>query len=458
MSKTQIDYSNTIIYKIFCNDTKITDKYIGFTTNFSQRKYYHKQNCINSSRPKYDNNLYNVIRNHGGWENWTMKIMAKYNLPNHNEAKNKELEYIANHNATLNFTSIKENNNIDDTSSGKNDSNGNSEKVSNEIVDQDFIKYKKLLKNSEKYKCEFCNFFTHVKCNYEKHIKSEKHVRQQKIQMLATKKYKENNVFCDNCKKMYKNRSGLWRHYKKCVSNVNQIDNSNNKLDEITSITENQEHNNLDITDTKQLTKLVVNLLTQNQELTKQVLELSKQHTVSNSNTVNNVNNVNNVNTVNNFSINMFLKEKCKDALNITDFVDTLVLGVSDLEETARIGYVNGISKIFINGLRKLDIYKRPLHCSDLKRSILYIKEDNQWIKDEKSMLTHAIKQVSKKNINNIFEWQKLNPEYNDSESKQNDKFNKIIFETMSGSSKEEQLNNYDKIIKTIAKEVVIEK
>jgi hypothetical protein len=195
-------------------------------------------------------------------------------------------------------------------------------------------------------------------------------------------------------------------------------------------------------------------VLEQNQELTKQIIELSKQSSVTN-NTNNTINNNNN-----NFSINVFLNETCKDALNITDFVDSLVLSINDLEETGRLGYANGISKIFINGLKNLDIDKRPLHCSDIKRNTLYIKDDNQWIKEtnETPLLTKAIKNVSNKNIQTIFECQKLNPHYNDSDSKQNDKYNKIICEAMSGSCKEEQLKNYEKIVNKIAKEVVIEK
>lgn len=195
-------------------------------------------------------------------------------------------------------------------------------------------------------------------------------------------------------------------------------------------------------------------LIDQNQELSKQLVELSKN---SKPNTTNNVNN--NCNN-NSFNLNFYLNDTCKDAININEFVDSLVLSVNDLEETARVGYANGISKIFINGLQKLDVSKRPLHCSDLKRNTLYVKNENQWIKetDEKPILTKAIKQVANKNIKNIFEWQKSNPEYNDPDSKQNDKYNKIICESMSGSTKEEQLKNYEKIVSNVVKEVVIEK
>ena len=168
----------------------------------------------------------------------------------------------------------------------------------------------------------------------------------------------------------------------------------------------------------------------------------------------------NNNNTTNNFNLNIFLNEKCKDALDLMEFVDTLQLKLHDLEETARLGYVEGISKIFMRGLQQLDIYKRPIHCSDLKREVLYIKDKNLWEKDddEKTRLTNAIKIIGNKNIKQIPEWQKLNPEYRDPDSKQNDRYMKLLFNAMSGSTEEEQASNMNKIIKNIAKAVVIDK
>jgi hypothetical protein len=274
--------------------------------------------------------------------------------------------------------------------------------------------------------CKKCEYKTNKKSSFDAHLLSIKH-------NLTTPLLPTCKIYnCSNCSKSFTDRAGLWRHRKKiCVTS------------EITILPNN----------TKQLTDLVMKLVDQNQELSKQLVELSKNYKP---NTTNNVNN----NCNNSFNLNFYLNDTCKDAININEFVDSLVLSVNDLEETARIGYANGISKIFINGLQKLDVSKRPLHCSDLKRNTLYVKNENQWIKetDEKPMLTKAIKQVANKNIKNIFEWQKSNPEYNDPDSKQNDKYNKIICESMSGSSKEEQLKNYEKIVSNVVKEVVIEK
>jgi hypothetical protein len=165
-------------------------------------------------------------------------------------------------------------------------------------------------------------------------------------------------------------------------------------------------------------------------------------------------------NTTNNFNLNVFLNEKCKDAVNLMDFVDSLNVKLKDLEYTARLGYSEGISQIFINELSEMDVHRRPIHCSDSKREIIYIKDHDLWEKEDenKTKLTKAIKIVGNKNIQQIGEWQKANPEYNDPSSKQNDRYMKMICNAMSGSTKEESEKNYEKIIKNIAKEVIINK
>ena len=427
MPKIDINFSNTIIYKISCKNPSITDIYIGYTTNFVQRKHMHKNEYLNVKSINYNNKLYNAIRNNGGWENWIMEKINDFNFKDNYEAKEKVNEYVFLLNATLNQT----------------------EKTITENQNKDIEKNNK---NESKYTCYFCHYETNKKNNYSKHILTIKHKNNKKqTEINVTKSEKIiKEYICNDCGKIYNGSSGLYKHKQKQkhkqedkhinvnTSKLNDIDFDKELLLEIIK-------KDLDIKDflVEQNNKLM-------EQNTKLMLFAESNKTNIISNTIVN----------NNFNLNVFLNEKCKDALNITDFVDSLVLGINDLEETARLGYVNGISKIFINGLKKLDIYKRPLHCSDIKRNTLYIKDDNQWAKEnnDKPTLTKAIKKVSTKNIQNIFEWQKLNPYYTDSHSKQNDKYNKIICETMSGSSKEEQLNNYDKIIKNVIKEVVIDK
>jgi len=285
------------------------------------------------------------------------------------------------------------------------------------------------------FSCEYCDYFTSRKSSYDKHIltaKHEKSILSIESQSQSCKKLQE--IMCPNCSRKYKDASGLWRHKKKCIVDSKNTEQNGNS-------------------DTKQLTDLVMKVVEQNKELTNQIVELSKT-------SVNNSININNVNSNNKFNLNVFLNETCKDALNISDFVSSLVVSINDLEETARLGYAEGISKIFLNGLTQLDVHNRPVHCSDFKREILYIKENNEWTKDteQKTVLTKAIKCIANKNIKQISEWQKQNPLYNDPDSKQNDKYQKILFNCMSGSTKEEADNNYEKIIKNVAKKTVISK
>jgi hypothetical protein len=155
----------------------------------------------------------------------------------------------------------------------------------------------------------------------------------------------------------------------------------------------------------------------------------------------------------------VYLNETCKNAINLTDFVDSIKVQIKDLEKVGEKGYAEGISDIFISNLQQLNTHSRPIHCSDSKRETLYIKDAEQWTKDEdKTVLTKAIKQVANKNIRQITEWQKLHPEYSNPESKQNDKYMKIVLNSMSGSTKEESTKNYEKIVKNVIKETIIEK
>jgi len=275
------------------------------------------------------------------------------------------------------------------------------------------------------YYCEKCDYTASRKSSCDKHKLSAKHNNQ----YLAT------SFYCVLCNKTYKDPSGLWRHKKKCHEPVlpTQI------------VIENASAN--------QLTELIMKVVEQNQELTKQIVELSKG---SNNNFINN----STINSHNKFNLNVYLNETCKNAINISDFVNSLVVSVNDLENTSRLGYSDGVSNIFLNGLKQLDVHDRPVHCADQKREVLYIKNNNEWTKDtdDKSILTKAIKEVAHKNIIQINEWQKQNPKYNDPESRQNDKYQKILFNAMSGSTKEESDKNYDKIIKTVVKNTVIEK
>lgn len=156
--------------------------------------------------------------------------------------------------------------------------------------------------------------------------------------------------------------------------------------------------------------------------------------------------------------MNFFLNEKCKDAMNIMDFVNTMQLQLSDLERVGEEGYVKGISHIIVNKLKDLDIHKRPVHCSDVKRETMYVKDEDAWEKDEaKKKLSKMIVHVSHKNQKQINEWKDENPEYKDSDSVKSEQFLKIVGESMSGLTNDDESETCtNKIIKNIATQVAI--
>jgi hypothetical protein len=297
-------------------------------------------------------------------------------------------------------------------------------------------------KSSTFFSCEKCDYHTSKKCNYEDHLLTAKH----KSAMFSNQKQENSSskFMCPNCSKIYKDNSGLWRHKKKC--NLEQNVSTNTAIAQEPAVTTIS-------------TDVVLQILKQNEELQKLLIDQTSKFMEIAKEGKNIINSNNTNNTTNNFNLNLFLNEKCKDAINITDFVNSLVVTINDLEETSRLGYAKGISKIFINGLKQLDIYKRPIHCSDLKREILYIKDHDNWSKDDdKTHLLQAIKNVGNKNIKQISEWQKNNPQFNNPESKQNDQYLSMLYNVMSGSSHEETSKNYNTIVRNIVKETVIDK
>jgi hypothetical protein len=206
-------------------------------------------------------------------------------------------------------------------------------------------------------------------------------------------------------------------------------------------------------------TTFVIELLKQNQELQKSLIELSKEKTITNNNTVNNsINNSNNNNKT--FNIQVYLNEDCKNALNLSEFVSSIQLQIHDLEETGRLGYVDGVSQIITTKLNDLEATMRPIQCSDVKRETLYIKEENKWFKedDKKDKIKHAIKQITRKNIQQIPSWINANPGCTDPQSKNNDTYLHIVLNAMSGDSTEEQFKNINKIVTKVSKYTAIDK
>ena len=294
------------------------------------------------------------------------------------------------------------------------------------------------------FSCNGCNIICSKKNDYDRHILTTKHINK-----TLGNKNSVNKVFiCDFCKKIYKSRKGLWGHNKTCNMNENIIINKE---------TENIIIKDASANEIKVLTTLVLELVKSNNDLQKQVLDVCKN--IQPSNTINNNNNnTTNNNTINNnktFNLQFFLNEQCKDAMNINDFVQSIKIGMADLERLGKEGYVEGISRIIIEKLKEMNIYKRPLHCSDAKRETMYIKDNNVWNKDESvnnEKMIEFIKEVEQRNYTSLFAYADAYPEVYKQESNRNIPY---LHMAMQSKGTEEKIN---KVIKRIIKEVVINK
>jgi hypothetical protein len=193
-------------------------------------------------------------------------------------------------------------------------------------------------------------------------------------------------------------------------------------------------------------------LMKKNDELQNMMMEVVKNGTTQNSNNTINSNNKA-------FNLNVFLNEQCKDAMNMKDFVDSIQLQYSDLENVGRLGFVNGISEIIIKNLKALDIHRRPVHCADLKREIMYVKDNNQWNKEEEdnNKLRRAIKCIAQKNSKNLVLFKQKYPDCLQGDSRSSDRYNKLMVEAFGGGKVDDDINE-DKIIRRISKEVTIDK
>ena len=309
----------------------------------------------------------------------------------------------------------------------------------------------KSVKIRKEYFCNNCNYKTCDKKDFNKHLLTTKHKNNMFIDISLTclekkseKSENKNNMFFCKCGKNYKSRQGFYLHKKKCMF----IDNEeNNCIIKSSDISNNQLPISNDV---------IMKLLNDNQELkniiVQQQNQLLKQQEQF-SELIPKVGN-NNTNTINNnqkFNINVFLNEQCKDAINLSDFIKSLHVTLEQLDFTNKNGLADGISKTIIDNMSKLSIYERPMHCTDVKRETLYIKEDNAWSKDKaKEKVKSVIKKTSSKNFNALMDWKALNPDFMKSEDK-TDYFTKTI--STIGKSTD---SIDEKVIKKLCKEIYV--
>jgi hypothetical protein len=293
-------------------------------------------------------------------------------------------------------------------------------------------------KNSNKYVCEICDFYSYNKNDYNRHNLTQKHIRNINA-TICNNSSTDKTLKCECCNKIYKDRTGLWRHKKNCIT----LENKNT-----------QETSDKD---------LVMMLLKQNSEIIKENSELRKEQAdikelileIVKNGTHNIINNTTNNNNSHNkaFNLNFFLNETCKNAMNITDFVDSIKLQLSDFISMGEVGFVEGISNIIVKNLNSLDETVRPIHCTDQKRETFYVKDKNIWEKDddEKKKMKHMIKNISYKNEKLMKVYKETYPDYNNPDSKRSDQYSKIMIEAM--DCKEE---SREKIIRNISKATTI--
>ena len=285
-------------------------------------------------------------------------------------------------------------------------------------------------KLAKKFECNLCDYSCCKKSDYSKHLATNKHVKNTNGSNMELNGIDKNLpiIFkCNQCNKKYNTSSGLWKHSKKCIIKK-----------EVTA------------DEMKSLTFMVIDLMKSNQELQKQMLEVCKN---SNSNV-----NSNNHSHNKTFNMQFFLNEQFKDAMNIMEFVDTFKLDFSDLERVGEIGYVESMSNIIIQKLNEMDIYKRPIHCSDAKRETMYVKDKNVWEKENGThdKLRLAIRYIGKKNTDLLNKWCEAHPGSCDSDNYLNDIYMEMVMQAMGGRGSREE--NENKIMRKIARTVLIDK
>jgi|UniRef100_A0A6C0AUC8 hypothetical protein len=299
----------------------------------------------------------------------------------------------------------------------------------------------------KEYFCENCQYRCSKNSEWLRHTKRKKH-----LNLIDTNKVQISPHIC-TCGKKYKHLSSLCKHRTICSV---YLDNDNLQV-----VTQEEQPNDENASEAiiefiKKSSEMQTFMMEQHKELQNTINELSKKHelTMKNPSTViqNQVNQQ--------FNLNFFLNEQCKNAINIQDFLDNIKLTVADIEATGRLGYVNGISRIFINKLKEMDVFMRPLHCTDLKRETVYIRDQNAWEKekDEQPKLKKVVKIIARKNLKQLPAWQEKNPEYAINNSPQNEAFTQLSLTCLGAFTEEEDERDTQKILRNVFKGILVEK
>jgi hypothetical protein len=290
--------------------------------------------------------------------------------------------------------------------------------------------------------CDECDFQCCKESDWKRHIMTNKHKKRQEMKIPEMKE-DVCDFACDNCNNIYNSNSSLLCHRQKCVNQDKKLEEPSLASMFLEMMKQNEEFKQLLIEQNKQ-----------NQELQKQVVEIA-----SNQSTTNNINYNNNNTTNNKFNLTLFLNETCKDAMNIQEFIDYVTVQHSDFENFGKMGYVEALTRIFLRNLMELEVHRRPIHCSDLKREVLYVKDNDVWVSDiSREKLIRTIKYIANKNVKQIPGWMDKNPDSKNTQTKLHDKYMRMLCFSMGAKTEEEDQEYYKKIIRNVAKEVCIDK
>jgi hypothetical protein len=328
---------------------------------------------------------------------------------------------------------------------------------------------KKTPKNADIFSCEQCNFKCSKKSDFDRHVLTAKHKNRTNRTEKTPKNAEKFECFCG---KVYKARNSLWYHKQRCNRNESEThDNNINEKQDITAppselsnqsnlvlelLRENKEFKELMVEQNKQMQdtqKLLCQAQSQLQDTQTQIVEICKEGKIINNTT----NNTTNHNTQ--FNLNFFLNDTCKDAMNITDFLGNLNVHIDEIEYIGKHGYVNGMTKMIMERLKEMDITKRPIHCTDVKRETMYIKDKDEWCKDteELTKLRRILNSISMNNYRTVPAWQTAHPDSEVMDSR-NYNFCYKMMRLILGDVEDEQIRLDNKIIKTIAKDLFVSK
>ena len=310
-------------------------------------------------------------------------------------------------------------------------------------------------KKLPKYMCEVCDFKCSKSQDYKRHVSTDKHQSLVAVNQMTThftpKNFLDKKHECPKCNKFFNDRSGLWRHNKKYHAQESQPEETQQEatIPEMTF-----EHDDCNFKE------MFLEMMKQNEEFKQimieqnvKLMEMAKEKSsITNNNTI--------TNTMNNkFNLQIFLNETCKDAMNIQEFIDYVKVQHSDFENFGKMGYVEALTRIFLRNLMELEVHRRPIHCSDVKREVLYVKDNDVWTIDvSREKLIRTIKYIANKNVKQIPGWMDQNPDSKNTQTKLHDKYMKMLCFSMGGRDEEEDQDYYRKIIRNVAREVIIDK